>query len=754
MLDEKNNNYLMSIYKNNYMYGIAVADISTGDFSVTEITWGNTKSKLIDEIGKYSPSEIITNDEMYKETDLIKSLREKLGIYISMSDPLAFDLEKSLINLKNQFEDIDNIEDNSFAACAAGALLKYINETQKIALNHIKNLKSYKIDEFMILDITARRNLEITETLKDKKKRGSLLWVLDRTSTSVGGRELRKWLQEPLKKIEDIIERHEAVGEFKEKFMQRCEIREALAGIYDIERLTGKIVLGSANPRDLIALKNSIYKLKYIKEMMGSMDAELNIKQYEEIDLLSDIEELIEKSILDEPPIAVKEGGIIKEGYNSEVDELRSAGKEGRQWLTELEKREKKKTGITKLKVGFNRVFGYYIEVTKSFMNMVPDNYIRKQTLANCERYITEELKEMEDKILGSKERYIALEYELFIEIRDIIGKEIKRLLKTSKAIAVIDVLSTLAEVADRENYIRPDMTEGYEIDIRNGRHPVVEKMMGDDSFVPNDTLLDNEGNMILIITGPNMAGKSTYMRQVAIITLMAQAGSFIPADKAAIGITDRIFTRVGASDDLSGGDSTFMVEMKEVAEILNNATSRSLLILDEIGRGTSTYDGLSIAWAVTEYIASKEKIGARTLFATHYHELTELEGKINGLKNFRITAEKTGDDIIFLRKIEKGGADESYGIEVAKLAGVPQHAILRSKDILQKLEEADIGKKDIRKSRKKSPIEGQLEIMSFNKSQKDSEEIINKLKETDISKLTPMDAINLIHELQKKIMN
>ncbi|GAE89951.1 DNA mismatch repair protein MutS [Acetivibrio straminisolvens JCM 21531] len=583
-------------------------------------------------------------------------MRKRFDVYISSIEDRFFEKDFSVQKLKSYFKDYV-AEENAFDLYinASGALLEYLEQTQKVNLSHIQSFNVYRIEEYMVLDLASRRNLELTETLREKNRKGSLLWVLDRTMTSMGGRTLRKWIEQPLINLHDIKDRLNAVNEFKEKFMVRTEVRELLRAVYDIERLMSKVILGSANCRDMVSIKHSIGQVPYIKELISDLKSDLNVLSYNELDTLTDVYEIIDKAIVDEPPVAVKEGGIIKEGYNEEVDKLRSAAKDGKKWIAHLESKERERTGIKNLKVGFNKVFGYFIEVTKSYYSQVPDDYIRKQTLANCERYITQELKEIENTVLGAEDRLVELEYQIFVDIRNRVAKEINRLKSTARSLARIDVLCSLAEVADRESYTMPVVTDDDKIEIKDGRHPVVEKMIGQGAFVPNDTYLDMGENQISIITGPNMAGKSTYMRQVALIVLMAQMGSFVPAQSAKIGIVDRIFTRVGASDDLASGQSTFMVEMSEVANILSNATSKSLLVLDEIGRGTSTYDGLSIAWAVIEFIG--EKIGARTLFATHYHELTELEERIEGIKNYCISVEEKGEDIIFLRKILRGGA-------------------------------------------------------------------------------------------------
>ena len=752
MLDDRKNNYLMSIYKSGYYYGVAIVDVSTGDFSATSITWGNTFGKLFDEIARYSPSEIIANSEFLNDPASCGPVRKRFNSYISSLDDQYYADEASHARFNAKFgADRAGAGGLELTVNAAGALLEYLEQTQKVNLEHINSINLYKSEEFMLLDVSTRRNLELTETMREKSKKGTLLWVLDRTMTSMGGRTLRRWVEQPLLNLGDIDERLEAVGEFKEKFMVRMEIRELLKRVYDIERLMGKIILGTANCRDLIALKNSIGQVPYLKEILSGCSSGLILRNNGRADALEDIYGLIESSIIDDPPLSVKEGMIIKAGYDAEVDRLRRASTEGKDWVAALEASEREKTGIRNLKVGFNKVFGYYIEVTKSYFHLVPEGYIRKQTLANCERFITQELKEMEGAILGAEEKVVELEYNLFCDIKSRISGEVKRIKETAASLSELDTLCSLAEVADRERYCKPEVTLEGVMDIREGRHPVVEKMLEQGAFVPNDTLLDTDENRLSIITGPNMAGKSTYMRQVALIVLMAQIGSFVPAAAAKIGITDRIFTRVGASDDLSAGQSTFMVEMSEVANILLNATSRSLLILDEIGRGTSTYDGLSIAWAVIEYVSDREKVGSRTLFATHYHELTELEGKLTGIKNYCISVKEKGEDIIFLRKIIRGGADGSYGIQVARLAGVPQPVIERARELLKELEDADISKKETRLRRNRMPIEGQLDLFSMNGTAKARSEALEELKAIDVSTLTPLDALNVLYRLQQK---
>jgi DNA mismatch repair protein MutS len=753
----------LAAIREGYCFGIAIVDLSTGEFASTKIIRGNTNDKLLDEIAKYSPSEIIASTELFNDEKLLKSIKNRFSAYISPFEEKFFETENALNRIKDNFQDYEFMESKTkdyksllteehLWQNAAGALLEYLDQTQKTSLDHIQGLNLYEIEEYMVLDVSTRRNLELTETMRDKSRKGTLLWVLDRTSTSMGARTLRKWVEQPLINVSDISERLEAVNEFKERFMLRMEIRELLKGVYDIERLMSKIVIGSANCRDLIALKNSLGKIPYIKNILKESNAFLNKKNYSQMDSLEDIYKLIEDSIEEDPPATLKEGGIIKTGYNEEVDRLRKATTEGKDWILALELEEREKTGIKNLKVGYNRVFGYYLEVTKSYYSLVPENYIRKQTLSNCERYITQELKEVEDTILGAESKVAELEYHLFLEIKEKIAAQVRRIKDTAKGIAETDVICCLAEVADRESYTMPEICENGVIEIVDGRHPVVEKMLEEGSFVPNNTLIDMDENRLSIITGPNMAGKSTYMRQVALIVLMAQIGSFVPATKAKIGVADRIFTRVGASDDLASGQSTFMVEMSEVAHILSNATSRSLLILDEIGRGTSTFDGLSIAWSVIEYISDSTILGSRTLFATHYHELTELEGKIQGIKNYCISVKERGDDIIFLRKIIRGGADSSYGIQVAGLAGLPQIVLDRAREVLKQLEEADISKKEIKARQRMIPIEGQVDIFHLNSQTKSKDAIIEEIKKVDTSNITPLDALNLIYKLQEKV--
>ena len=762
-LDESRNQYIMCVVYIADRYGLSVADVTTGDYFVSEI---DDSEKLFDEIYRYMPSELICNEAFYMSGMDLDLLKEKLGITIYTLDAWYFDDEICARTLKDHFH-VGALEglglaDYDCGVIAAGALLKYLLETQKQDLSHITGLTVYASGKYMLLDSSTRRNLELCETLREKQKRGSLLWVLDKTKTAMGARTLRKYIEQPLIRKKDIEERLDAVAELKDQAISREEIREYLSSVYDLERLMCKITYQSANPRDLIAFERSLSMLPHIRCILQDMSSTLLKELYQELDPLEDLCALIQKAIVDDPPIAMKEGGIIKDGYHEEVDRLRTAKSKGKEWLARLEEQEREKTGIKNLRIRYNKVFGYYLEVTNSFKNLVPDYYTRKQTLANAERYIIPELKELEDTILGAEDKLYALEYELYSEVRDAIAAEVLRIQKTAKAVARIDAFASLALTAERNQYVRPKINEKGTIDIRDGRHPVVEKMIPSEMFIANDTYLDDKKNRISVITGPNMAGKSTYMRQTALIVLMAQIGSFVPASSANIGLVDRIFTRVGASDDLASGQSTFMVEMTEVANILRNATSKSLLILDEIGRGTSTFDGLSIAWAVIEHISNSKLLGAKTLFATHYHELTELEGKISNVNNYCIAVKEKGDDIIFLRKIVKGGADKSYGIQVARLAGVPESVTSRAKEIVEELVQADITTriKDIAvqggekpKIKAKHYDEVDLAQMSLFDTVKD-DDVIQEIEDLDLANLTPIDALNTLYQLQKKKKN
>ena len=750
MLDDKKNNYIMSVYKKGIYFGIAICDISTGDFYSTRIAENNNFAVLLDELAKFGPAEIVVNSFLYNSIEEINEIRKRFNLYINNFDDenFKFDTENLLQNykLENENTEIKDLKNYELETIAINALLVYLKQTQKIKLDHINRIRFYNLQKYMALDITARRNLELLERQHDKGKKGTLLWVLDKTSTSMGGRKIRKWIGEPLLDVNQINKRLNAVRELKENSILRGELQQTLKKVYDIERLVGKISYGNSNGRDLNALKNSLKQIPNIKNLIKDSNSEL-IKFLElSLDECSDLAKLIEDAIVEDPPITLKEGGIIKLGYNQEIDEYKKASTEGKKWLLELEQREKEATGIKNLRIGFNRVFGYYIEITKSNLSLVPETYIRKQTLTNGERYITEELNELESKILGAEEKLIDLEYQIFTEVRTHLAKNIQRLQKSADIISTLDVLSALSTVAEDMNYVCPIVDNGGEIDIKEGRHPVIEKMIDTGSFVANDTYLNKDTERFSIITGPNMAGKSTYMRQVALITLMAQIGSFVPASYAKIGIVDKIFTRVGASDDLSMGQSTFMVEMMEVANILKEATSNSLIILDEIGRGTSTYDGLSIAWAVVEHITDKTKCGAKTLFATHYHELTELETKLEGVKNYSIAVKEKGEDVIFLRKIIPGGTDESYGIHVAKLAGVPQAVVKRSNEILRSLERKSMltGQK---KTENKRQTEGQLDFFNYKLA-----EIAHEIDKMNLNEMTPIDALNTLIKIKEKM--
>ena len=752
LLEEKKNNYLMSIYKSGIFYGVTVCDVSTGDFRTTQIKDSNNFAMLMDEISRYAPAELIVNPMMYECIEEIEKIRTRFEVYITKLEEYDFTDNYELLDTKYQLVDdndnkIETISDQMLSVASTNAMLKYLQDTQKTNLDHINKLIVYHVTKYMSLDINARRNLEITEKLRDKSKKGTLLWVLDKTSTAMGGRMLRRWLSDPLVDEVQINRRLEAVQELKDNIILRGDITDSLKRVYDIERLAGKISYGSVNGRELISLKNSTKQLPEIKKILSNTNSKMLKDLYELLDELQDIYTLIDSTIVDEPPISVKEGGLIKLGYDEEIDKLKIATTDGKNWLIDLEAREKEETGIKNLKVGFNKVFGYYIEVSKSNVGLVPDRYIRKQTLTTGERYITEELKNLENQILGAEEKVIQLEYNVFVEVREKIERQLQRIQKTANVISMLDVLCSFAIIADEQNYVKPIVDNSGVIDIKDGRHPVIEKILPSGSFVQNDTYLDKNQNRLSIITGPNMAGKSTYMRQVALITLMAQCGSFVPASYAKIGVVDKIFTRVGASDDLSMGQSTFMVEMMEVATILKEATANSLVILDEIGRGTSTYDGLSIAWAVAEYISDSEKCGAKTLFATHYHELTKLEDKLEGVKNYSIAVKEKGEDIIFLRKIVPGGTDESYGVHVAKLAGVPQVVTKRANEILRSLERKSIlGEKQQEKENKQAAA-GQLDLYNYKLA-----EIAHEIDKIDINELTPIEALNQIVKIKEKM--
>ncbi|MCI9328812.1 MAG: DNA mismatch repair protein MutS [Ruminococcus sp.] len=765
MMDESRNNYIMCIVYLADRYGVSVADVSTGDYFVTELPDGG---KLKDEIFKFTPSEIICNESFYMSGMDLDDLKDRLKIALYALDAWYFDDALCRKNLLEHFQvktlDGLGLGDLDCGVISAGALLQYLLETQKNNLAHMTRITPYTTGKYMMLDSSTRRNLELCETLREKQKRGSLLWVLDKTRTAMGARTLRKYVEQPLIEQGEIERRLDAVAELKDAAISREEIREYLSPVYDLERLITKITYGTANPRDLTAFSGSLEMLPHVRYILEEMHSDLLCEVRENLDTLEDLCSLVKSAIAEEPPLAMKEGNIIRDGYNQEVDTLRRAKSEGKGWLARLEEEEREKTGIKNLKIKYNKVFGYYLEVTNSYKNMVPDYFTRKQTLANAERYITPELKDLEDTILGAEDKLYALEYELYCTVRDTIAGEVERIQRTAGAVAELDVFSTLALVAERNHYVRPQINGKGVIDIKDGRHPVVEQMIPDGSFICNDTFLNDKKQRISIITGPNMAGKSTYMRQTALIVLMAQIGSFVPAAKADIGLVDRIFTRVGASDDLASGQSTFMVEMTEVANILRNATAKSLLILDEIGRGTSTFDGLSIAWAVVEYISDARLLGAKTLFATHYHELTELEGKIEHVNNYCIAVKEKGDDIVFLRKIVKGGADKSYGIQVAKLAGVPDLVITRAKEIVEELSDGDITDR-VSEIAVKCPQKPQKKVKSRKYDEVDltqfslfdtvqDDDVLEELKNIDVGNLTPIDALNTIYRLQNKLKN
>ena len=759
-MEQNKNNYIMSVNRVEDMIGVAIADVTTGEFLVTEF---KEEEKFMDEVAKYSPSELLVNEDLKNMQSLDFDRITRLhAVYINSYESYHYQYERCRDTILHHFGVLSldglGLSEMILAVSAAGALLEYLMDTQKRDLNHITRIDTYSVQQFMMLDAATRRNLELTETMRDKSRKGSLLWILDYTKTAMGGRLLRKWLEQPLVSLEQIEERQEAVADLKEDPMLCEELKETLDGIYDMERLLGRISYGSAGARDLISLKNSLSALPGIQMLIENLNAPYYKKMAGSFDTLEDLYQLLEESIYEEPPITVREGNLIKAGYNETVDRLRSASTEGKTWLMELEAKEKEATGIKNLRVGYNRVFGYYIEVSKGNVPLVPDRYIRKQTLSTGERYITEELKKIEDTLLGAQDKVVELEYQLFVEIRDRIAAQIVRIQKTADQVAALDVLRSMAEAAFRNQYVRPRMLCSKKgiLNIKDGRHPVVEKMLGEEPFIANDTYLDTKDDRIAIITGPNMAGKSTYMRQVAVIQLMAQIGSFVPAAEAELSIVDRIFTRVGASDDLARGQSTFMVEMSEVSNILRHATSQSLLILDEIGRGTSTFDGLSIAWAVVEYISDKKIIGAKTLFATHYHELTELEGQLPGVKNYCVAIKENGEDVVFLRRIYRGSGDQSYGIEVAKLAGLPDWVVNRSREILSELLDRDIAKragnikaKSHVKKVKEEPNVAQLSLFGGGSEEKDA--IIDTIKGLKIMEMNPMEAMNALYALYQQ---
>ncbi len=750
-MPEGRNNYIVSVNRVEDCIGLAVADITTGEFRATEFA---EESKLLDELAKLEPAEMLVNEDIRSMQSLnLDAIEAFFPVCINSYPAYHYQYDRCRELILHQFGMLTldglGMEKMDLAVTAAGSLLDYLQETQRRDMTHIRQLKTYSLQEYMVLDAATRRNLELCETMRDKERRGSLLWVLDHTGTAMGGRMLRRFIEQPLIRVGDIRERLDAVGDFVDDPMLSAELRELLSGIYDMERLMGRISYGSANARDLLALKASLEVLPSVRSLLSETTAAVLRRIADDFDPLSDLYELLQASIAEDPPFTLREGGLIKDGYDEQVDLFRSAALDGKGWLTRLEAREKEETGIKTLRVGYNRVFGYYIEVSKGNIQMVPERYIRKQTLTTGERYITEELKSMEDTLLGAKDKDEALEYDLFCAIRGQIASHMARIQKTAEQIAVIDALHSLAEAAVRGGYVKPEITEpGGPILIRQGRHPVVEKMMPEGSFIANDTELDNEDRRVAILTGPNMAGKSTYMRQVALLTLMAQAGSFLPAESASISVTDRIFTRVGASDDLAGGRSTFMMEMSEVSNILRHATSRSLLILDEIGRGTSTYDGLSIAWAVVEYISDKKTVGAKTLFATHYHELTSLEGQLPGVRNYCVAVKESGEDVIFLHKIREGFGNQSYGIEVAKLAGLPRWVLNRAREILNELTERGLSAQAAEIAAKSAADAEQIDL--FEQIER-TPDVVRQLLELDINTMTPMEALQTLYSLQKQ---
>ena len=746
MLEGSRSNYICGLYMDEERAGICFCDITTGKTHATAFSGGDLTERVTNELGRFHPVEAVVNDGAYDRGELVSLLREKFTCRVENYGERRFDLAAAQRRVESQFgrEAAAALpQGNPTALMALGGLLDYLYETQKTDLGHINSLEYYEQGRFLELDLTARRNLELTETLRGKEKRGSLLWVLDKTRTAMGGRLLRSWLERPLLDLTAIDRRLSAVEALVGDTVGREELILSLAGISDMERLIGRVVYGSAGGRDMASLRASLEKLPQVREKLSPFAAGRLGELAGSLDELEDVYQLLCQAIVDDPPFSVREGGFIRDGYDAEVDRLRSILSGGKGVIAEVEAREREKTGIKSLKVGYNKVFGYYIEVSRSYYEQVPADYIRKQTLANCERYITQELKDLEHTVLTASDRVVALEYELFTALREKVGAHMGRVQATAAAVAELDTLCSLAAVAAKNNYCRPTVDDGDVIEIHDGRHPVVERMLKGSLFVPNDTYMGRQESRVAIITGPNMAGKSTYMRQVALITLMAQVGSFVPARSAHVGVVDRIFTRIGASDDLSAGQSTFMVEMTEVSEILKHATRRSLLILDEIGRGTSTFDGMSIARAVLEHCADKKKLGCKTLFATHYHELTELENTLPGVKNFNIAVKARGEDIVFLRKIVPGGADRSYGIEVAKLAGLPESVVRRARTVLRELEESSGHRPQLLAA----PRQDQVSLEALGEA-----EVIDRLRRTQPDTLSPMEALNLLYELKQRL--
>ena len=747
MLDESKNNFLCSIWLNGKSAGVCFADVSTGELSLTQLDSKSVGNEVVNELGRYMPTEIRYNSAVVKDDKIREFIKNRIECTADSIDEEKVNVDYCRQIITNHFKKSLTelgIEESDEAICALGATIDYLTEVQKSGLDNIREIDFYSENQFMKIDFSSRRNLELTETMRNRERRGTLLWVLDKTKTAMGKRLVRNWIEQPLVNLAKITKRHNAVNELFSDSVLLDNETAAISDVSDMERLMARIVYETANAKELRSLLSTIRLLPDIKSGISECKSALLGETCKNIDLLNDVAELIDSAIQEDPPFTVREGDMIKDGFNAELDELRDIVHNGKGYIAAIQQTEQEKTGIKKLKIGYNRVFGYYIEVPNAFKELVPEEYIRKQTLANCERYITSELKDLESKVLGAQERIVKLEYEIFVQVRGKVADELYRIQKTAHAVATVDALCSFARVALQNDYTCPIMTDGNEIIIKDGRHPVVEKMMKDTPFVPNDTILDCKENRCAIITGPNMAGKSTYMRQVALIVLMAQCGSFVPASSAQIGLVDSIFTRVGASDDLASGQSTFMVEMSEVANILKNATKNSLLIFDEIGRGTSTFDGMSIARAVLEYTADPKKLGAKTLFATHYHELTELENEIDGTKNYNISVKKRGDDITFLRRIVRGGADGSYGIEVAKLAGVPNTVVNRAKDILKELEEK--GAVTVIRTVEKNDDDMQISFAS-----NEGNEIVDELKTIDINTLTPIEALQKLYELKNR---
>ncbi|MDD4096820.1 MAG: DNA mismatch repair protein MutS, partial [Oscillospiraceae bacterium] len=760
-LDDKKNNFILAINRLGMQYGIAIADITTSTFEATQLVIGNTDAQLVNLLSRYSPSEILCN-RAFAKSPLIRTVESQFSVVVQERPDKEFASDNTSRLRLEYSTDRRNSDDRQLLLSASGALLRYLDETQRFEVNHFSKIRVFSIDDTMELDVPTRLNLELTQTIRSKSKRGSLLWAIDKTVTSMGARLLHRWLDEPLVRVDQINSRQDAIEEMVESFIFRQELIEAMTGIADMERLASKISLATAGPRDMIHLKNTLRKLPFLREAAERFSRGVLGERTSGFDDLNDVYDFIDASIDDDAPITVKEGGIIKQGYSEEIDRLKEAAEHGKDFIISLEASEREKTGIRNLKIGYNRVFGYYIEVSKSNLSAVPESFIRKQTLANAERFITEELKSMEDTILGAQQRLMTLEYELFTDIRNRVAEHAQRLYATADHIALLDVVSSLAELAQRESYIRPVIDDSSDLIIESGRHPVVEKMLQSGDFVPNDTLMNDDSRRIMVLTGPNMSGKSTYMRQVALIVLLAQIGSYIPAQYARIGIVDRIFTRIGSSDDISSGQSTFMIEMNEAASILRNATRRSLILMDEIGRGTSTFDGLAIAWSILEFIGDPAVMFARTIFATHYHELNAMEGRIPGIFNAHVAVEEKDGTVVFLHKIENGGTDDSYGIEVARLAGVPEDVILRAGKVLIELEKSKIISEGTAPSVDRTeltditadgdlplrPMSGQMDIFTLRKSFVRQDPIRDELLSLDITTMTPLESMNILYAL------